>query len=50
MNGLQGNLCIFLWIDIAWGLQTLGLILENKLPPLIKFVKAVTIIFGMQFS
>ena len=29
MNGLQGNFCI-LKNDIAWGLQKLGLILENK--------------------
>ena len=29
MNALQGNCCI-LWIDIAWGLQKLGTILENK--------------------
>ena len=36
-------------IDVAWGLQKLGIILENKLPPLMKFVKAVTIIFEMQF-
>ena len=28
-NGLQGNYCI-LKTDIAWGLQKLGLILENK--------------------
>ena len=39
----------FFLIDIAWGLQKLGIILENKLPPLMKFVKAVTIIFEMQF-
>ena len=31
MNGLQGNFCI-LKNDIAWGLQKLGLILENKVP------------------
>ena len=29
--GLQGNGCI-LKTDIAWGLQKLGLILENKVP------------------
>ena len=29
-NDLQGNCCI-LWIDIAWGLQQLGLILESKM-------------------
>jgi hypothetical protein len=34
-NGLQGNCCI-LKTDIAWGLQKLGLILENK-EPLHKF-------------
>ena len=31
MNGLQGNLSI-LQIDIAWGLQKLGIILESKMP------------------
>ena len=29
MNVLQGNCCI-LWIDIAWSLQKLGLLLEKK--------------------
>ena len=29
INGLQGNCCV-LRIDIAWGLQKLGIILENK--------------------
>ena len=32
MNVHQGN-CCFLRIDKAWGLQNLGIILENKLPP-----------------
>ena len=31
MNGLQGN-CFILKTDIMWGLQKLGLILENKVP------------------
>ena len=35
MNVLQGNCCI-LRIDKAWGLQKLGIILENKLPPTFK--------------
>ena len=29
MNGLQEN-CFILWIDIAWDLQKLGIMLENK--------------------
>ena len=29
-NGLQGNSCILVVIDIALGLQKLGLILESK--------------------
>ena len=40
MNGLQGNGCI-LKTDIAWGLQKLGLILENKVPLNLKLVKGV---------
>jgi len=32
MNVFQGNCCFFR-IDKAWGLQKLGIILENKLPP-----------------
>ena len=35
MNGLQGINCNLL-IDIVWGLQQLGIILENKLPKLSK--------------
>ena len=38
MNGLQGN-CYVLWIDIAFGLQKLGVILENKVPPNLKLAK-----------
>ena len=37
-NGLQGNCCI-LWIDIAWGQQQLGVILEYKVPPNSKWAK-----------
>ena len=29
VNEVQENCCIF-WIDIAWGLQKLGIILENE--------------------
>jgi len=32
MNVLPGNCCI-LRIDKAWGLQKLGIILEDKIPP-----------------
>jgi len=32
MSVHQGD-CCFLRIDKAWGLQKLGIILENKLPP-----------------
>ena len=35
MNVLQGNCCI-LRIDKAWGLQKLGIILENKVTPTFK--------------
>ena len=38
MNWLQGNFCI-LKNDIARGLQKLGLILENKVPPDLKLEK-----------
>ena len=38
MNELQANCCI-LWIDIAWGLQKLGIILENKVSPNFKLAK-----------
>ena len=40
INGLQGNCCIFVnWIDIAWGLQKLDIILENKVPPNLMLAK-----------
>ena len=31
--------CCILWIDIEWGLQKLGIILENKVPPNLKLAK-----------
>ena len=39
-NGLQGNCCI-LKTDIAWGLQKLGLILENKVHLNLKVAKGI---------
>ena len=38
INGFQGKWYV-LWIDIVWGLQKLGIILENKVPPNLKFAK-----------
>ena len=34
---------VAVWIDIAWGLQNLGIILENKVPPNVKLAKDVMI-------
>ena len=40
MSGIQGN-CFILITDIAWGLQKLGLILENKAPVNLKLAKGI---------
>ena len=37
-NGFQESCCI-LWIEIAWSLQKLGIILDNKVPPNLKVAK-----------
>ena len=38
MDLLQEN-CYILWIDIAWGLQKLGIILEHKVSPNLELAK-----------